>query len=182
MDFVIVHLEFCPPAGAVAWAIRCSRRYPNRIGIMTTHGYLNETAQRTVHGCTQHAVPVGRPGRAQSEPALHAERPRARRVAAHRRRCTAIRSSRCWPTTRIARAAARAGCASCGSCRRRQGLRADVFAVAQSVRDRCEQRVLAGLPDGRRLHHAGHDVRGRAARARPFPWRAWRPTPITSGR
>jgi hypothetical protein len=52
MDFVIVHLEFCPPAGAVAWADAVLKAYPERIGIMTTHGYLNGSAQRSVSGCT----------------------------------------------------------------------------------------------------------------------------------
>jgi hypothetical protein len=52
MDFVIVHLAFCPPTTAVSWADSIYKTYPNRIGIMTTHGYLNESAQRTVHGCT----------------------------------------------------------------------------------------------------------------------------------
>ncbi len=52
MDFVFVHLEFCPPAGAVTWADSVYKSYPNHIGFMTTHGYLNEAAQRTVHGCT----------------------------------------------------------------------------------------------------------------------------------
>ncbi len=52
LDFVIVHLAFCPPAGAVAWADGVLKAYPGRIGIVTTHGYLNELAQRSVHGCT----------------------------------------------------------------------------------------------------------------------------------
>ena len=52
MDFVIVHLEFCPPTAAVAWASSVLAAHPDRIGIMTTHGYLNESAQRTVSGCT----------------------------------------------------------------------------------------------------------------------------------
>jgi hypothetical protein len=51
LDFVIVHLAFCPPAGAVAWADSVFKAHPDRIGIMTTHGYLNESAQRSVHGC-----------------------------------------------------------------------------------------------------------------------------------
>jgi len=51
MNFVIVHLEFCPPAGAVTWADSMLKQYPDHIGIMTTHGYLNEAAQRSVHGC-----------------------------------------------------------------------------------------------------------------------------------
>ena len=52
MDFVIVHLEFCPPVAAVTWAASIMAAYPDRIGMMTTHGYLNEAAQRTVSGCT----------------------------------------------------------------------------------------------------------------------------------
>ena len=52
MDFVIVHLEFCPPTAAVAWAASVMAAHPDRIGIMTTHGYLNESAQRSVHSCT----------------------------------------------------------------------------------------------------------------------------------
>jgi hypothetical protein len=52
LDFVIVHLEYCPPAGAVAWASSVFASYPDRIGIMTTHAYLNESAQRSTHGCT----------------------------------------------------------------------------------------------------------------------------------
>ena len=52
MDFVIVHLEFCPPTAAVAWAASVMAAHPERIGIMTTHGYLNELAQRSVHSCT----------------------------------------------------------------------------------------------------------------------------------
>jgi hypothetical protein len=55
MDFVIVHLEFCPPTAAVTWASTVLQTYPQRIGIMTTHGYLNEAAQRTVHGCSDTA-------------------------------------------------------------------------------------------------------------------------------
>jgi hypothetical protein len=52
LDFVIVHLEFCPPAAAVTWADGVLKTHPDRIGIMTTHGYLNESAARGVHGCT----------------------------------------------------------------------------------------------------------------------------------
>ena len=46
-----------PPGVLPAGGGRCMGRvglqaHPDRIGIMTTHGYLNESAQRTVHGCT----------------------------------------------------------------------------------------------------------------------------------
>ena len=51
MDFVIVHLAFCPPAAAVAWADSIFKSYPDRIGIMTTHGYLGLGAVRSVHVC-----------------------------------------------------------------------------------------------------------------------------------
>ena len=52
INFLIIHLEFCPPAGAVAWADSILKAYPDRIGIVTTHGYLGESAQRSVSGCT----------------------------------------------------------------------------------------------------------------------------------
>lgn len=52
MDFVIVHLEFCPSSAAVTWADSVYKSYPDRIGIFTTHGYLGATAQRSVHLCT----------------------------------------------------------------------------------------------------------------------------------
>jgi hypothetical protein len=51
-DFIIVHLAYCPSAAAVAWADSVYKTYPNRIGILTTHAYLNEAAQRSTHGCT----------------------------------------------------------------------------------------------------------------------------------
>ncbi len=52
LDFVIVHLTFCPPAAAVTWADGVFKAHPDRIGIMTTHGYLGLTAQRSVHSCS----------------------------------------------------------------------------------------------------------------------------------
>jgi hypothetical protein len=51
MDFVIVHLQFCPPAAAVSWASSVLQTYPDRIGMMTTHGYLGLSAQRSVNLC-----------------------------------------------------------------------------------------------------------------------------------
>ena len=51
MDFVIVHLEFCPPAAALSWASSVLRSYPDRIGMMTTHAYLGLGAVRSTHGC-----------------------------------------------------------------------------------------------------------------------------------
>ena len=100
--------------------IRSSSRIPNRIGIMTTHGYLGLGAVSdpcTSCGSTQYLWDGL--ARAESEPALHAERPRPRRIAPHGHGQRASRCSRCWPTIRIEPAAAKAGCASCGSCRPR---------------------------------------------------------------
>jgi hypothetical protein len=51
MDFVIVHMIFCPPADAVAWADSVFKAYPDRIGIMTTHAYLGLGAVRSTHVC-----------------------------------------------------------------------------------------------------------------------------------
>ncbi len=51
MDFVIVHLEYCPPAAALSWASSIIQSYPDRIGMMTTHAYLGLGAARSTHGC-----------------------------------------------------------------------------------------------------------------------------------
>ena len=51
MDFVIVHLTFCPPAAAVTWADSVLKSHPDRVGIVTTHAYLDGAAQRTTHVC-----------------------------------------------------------------------------------------------------------------------------------
>jgi len=51
LDFVIVHLDFCPAAGAIAWGSSILNSFPNRIGMMTTHAYLDTSAQRTTHVC-----------------------------------------------------------------------------------------------------------------------------------
>ncbi len=51
LDFVIVHLTFCPPAAAVSWADSIFRTYPDRVGMVTTHGYLGLAAERSVHVC-----------------------------------------------------------------------------------------------------------------------------------
>ena len=148
MDFVIVHMIFCPPAGAVAWADSVFKAYPDRIGIMTTHALSRAGCGAFDTRLRQHAVPLGQPRRSESESAVHAERPRARRSAPHGCRQRADRvpdarrlsGSREWRGRLAADPAVRAG--------RQQGLRSDVLAVAEPVRDRRRQRVLAGLPDG----------------------------------
>jgi hypothetical protein len=52
IDFLIVHLEFCPPSAAVSWADSVLKTYPDRTAIITTHGYLSASAQRSVSGCS----------------------------------------------------------------------------------------------------------------------------------
>jgi len=52
IDFVMIHLEFCPSAGAIAWADGVLKNHSQRIGILTTHGYLDGSAQRTVGSCS----------------------------------------------------------------------------------------------------------------------------------
>ena len=51
MDFVIVHLTYCPAPAVVSWADGVFKTYPDRVGIFTTHAYLDGSAQRTTHGC-----------------------------------------------------------------------------------------------------------------------------------
>jgi hypothetical protein len=51
VDFVIVHLEYCPPAAALSWASSVLQSYPDRVGMMTTHAYLGLGAVRSTHGC-----------------------------------------------------------------------------------------------------------------------------------
>ena len=52
LNFLFVHLVYCPPADAVAWADSIYKAHPYHIGFMTTHAYLGESAQRATHGCT----------------------------------------------------------------------------------------------------------------------------------
>ncbi len=51
LDFVIVHLDFCPSAAVLAWADSIYKLYPNRIGMMTTHAYLGLNGVRNTHVC-----------------------------------------------------------------------------------------------------------------------------------
>ena len=51
LDFIILHLEFCPGAEIIAWADTVLESFPNRIGILTTHGFLDENGNRSVHSC-----------------------------------------------------------------------------------------------------------------------------------
>ena len=51
MDFVIVHLTYCPSAAVVSWADSVYKAHPDRVGIFTTHAYLGASAERSTHGC-----------------------------------------------------------------------------------------------------------------------------------
>jgi len=51
MDFVFVHLDFCPSAGAVSWGSSILNAFPDRIGMVTTHAYLGLSAERSTHIC-----------------------------------------------------------------------------------------------------------------------------------
>jgi hypothetical protein len=51
VDFLIVHLEFCPPPAAITWADSVLKTHPDRTAIITTHGYLGLAADRYVHVC-----------------------------------------------------------------------------------------------------------------------------------
>ena len=51
MDFVWVHLDFCPTAAVVQWGSNVLNSFPDRIGMMTTHAYLGLSAERNTHVC-----------------------------------------------------------------------------------------------------------------------------------
>ncbi len=51
MEFVIVHLTYCPAAAIVSWADSVFKANPDRVGILTTHAYLGASAERSTHGC-----------------------------------------------------------------------------------------------------------------------------------
>ena len=107
----------------------------------------------------QYAVPVGSACGAQPESSLHAERPRPQRVETdrHRGRPHGVPDAGRLPGSRERRRRLAAHPAL--RPRRRQGVRADVFAMAERVRDRRQQRVHARFPDGRRLRGRRHGDR-----------------------
>ncbi|MEQ1758195.1 MAG: Ig-like domain-containing protein [Vicinamibacterales bacterium] len=51
MDFVILHLDYCPPAAVVTWASSILQSFPDRIGIVTTHALLDGSGNRKAGGC-----------------------------------------------------------------------------------------------------------------------------------
>ena len=53
-DFLFLNLDFCPSTDEINWAddiLSNSDYLDSRITILTTHGYLNEDAERNVHVC-----------------------------------------------------------------------------------------------------------------------------------
>jgi hypothetical protein len=52
LNFLFIHLEFCPPPSVITWADSVLKDHPNHKAIITTHGYLGANAERSVHGCT----------------------------------------------------------------------------------------------------------------------------------
>lgn len=51
-NYIILHLEFCPSSDVIKWANKILKNYSDRKAIINTHGYINQNAQRTVHGCS----------------------------------------------------------------------------------------------------------------------------------
>jgi hypothetical protein len=52
IDFLAIHLEFCPSTAAISWADSILKSHPNRVAIITTHGYLGASGGRSVSGCS----------------------------------------------------------------------------------------------------------------------------------
>lgn len=49
--FLFISLDACPDTGEINWADSVLNFYSDRKAILTTHGYLNESAERNVHVC-----------------------------------------------------------------------------------------------------------------------------------
>ncbi len=49
LKFVVVNLEFCPTGEVLQWAGEVLDRYPERMGILVTHAYLNKDGERHIH-------------------------------------------------------------------------------------------------------------------------------------
>jgi DNA repair exonuclease SbcCD nuclease subunit len=49
--FIILSLNVCPKEDEIAWANSVFSEYPDRKGILSTHGYLGKKAKRHVHVC-----------------------------------------------------------------------------------------------------------------------------------
>jgi hypothetical protein len=51
MDFIIIHLDFCPAPEVITWADSVLQTYANHKAIITTHGFIDNTGNRSVHSC-----------------------------------------------------------------------------------------------------------------------------------
>jgi hypothetical protein len=51
IDFIIVHLQFCPSTAEVAWADSVLSAHPNRKAIITTHGFIDQLGNRSINLC-----------------------------------------------------------------------------------------------------------------------------------
>lgn len=50
-DYIFLSLDYCPSADELGWANDTLSAYPDRKAFLTTHGFLDGSASRTVHGC-----------------------------------------------------------------------------------------------------------------------------------
>lgn len=51
LDFIIVHLEFCPSLDVLTWATEVLQDHPDRIGIVSTHGFIQPDGRRLADAC-----------------------------------------------------------------------------------------------------------------------------------
>jgi len=51
LDFILVHLQFCPSDEEVAWAAAVLANHPDRKAILTTHGLLDQFGNRSANLC-----------------------------------------------------------------------------------------------------------------------------------
>jgi calcineurin-like phosphoesterase family protein len=52
MDFLFLNLQFCPETDVLKWADEVLKSHKDHRAVLTTHGYLNEKAERKVHSGT----------------------------------------------------------------------------------------------------------------------------------
>jgi DNA repair exonuclease SbcCD nuclease subunit len=50
-EFIFLNLKVCPSEDEIEFANRVFQEYPDRFGVLTTHGYLNKKAERNVYFC-----------------------------------------------------------------------------------------------------------------------------------
>ena len=52
IDFLVIHLGFCPTAQGIAGANSVLKAHSDRVAIITTHGYLGLSGERSVSECS----------------------------------------------------------------------------------------------------------------------------------